>query len=558
MIVVFLIGGLGFFVLRSKIKKLEAKINMLEGERGVSVAPINKSEEGPTDRLAGKLTFPAISLLVFLAISFWLFYDLKEISMAPLSKVLVASSVGIFLFLAGIFKPPSFASFSGVFSLTGSAIFYLTVFAALSIHQLIPQSIAFFLMSLITLFGLLLGLFRKNQWLVFAGLLGGFATPFLLGVLDGNFSGFFSYLVILNLFVIGVAILEKEARLSFLAFAFNWVCFLIWYGRFYTEEQHLYTVFSIIVFFSLFLFPSLVHSFNNGQNKTPFSFKWTDLFPVLPPLFFICSLILITPSSFEGNMSLVSVLLSLALSYGLIAFFFDKKGDSVVGGVVLPAISLFLASASFSFFFSGYFLGLIFLFEAILLSALAEKFKKFFFQEGAVIVFLFSFNLILGDLLRDGFSLGGLAFWAGFLGAISAFVLYFVSRRLVLWAPERFLPIFAQHQGVFLLTGHFLSFTLLVRIVHLLDLMDYSRVFVLIGLIYGLALLAYGFWRGRGVVLIWGGGLFCVGSAIFLLQEVLIYNINYGLALLALSGAGFLGFFTWQRFGGTLKRPKTG
>ena len=97
---------------------------------------------------------------------------------------------------------------------------YLSVFAAFALEgfMFISANYAFVAMIIITILaGLISVRFDAKSTAVF-GLIGGFATPFLLSTGSGNYVGLLSYMLMLNLGVLFISIYKKWSLLSWMAF----------------------------------------------------------------------------------------------------------------------------------------------------------------------------------------------------------------------------------------------------------------------------------------------------------------------------------------------------
>src|SRR5262245_62233963 len=78
------------------------------------------------------------------------------------------------------------------------AIRFATIFAAHALWNLIPGSVAFAFLALVTAAAVLLSIRRDSLFIAVLGLLGGFATPALLSTGENRPVPLFAYLLMLN------------------------------------------------------------------------------------------------------------------------------------------------------------------------------------------------------------------------------------------------------------------------------------------------------------------------------------------------------------------------
>jgi uncharacterized membrane protein len=113
----------------------------------------------------------------------------------------------------------------------GLAILYVTLFY--SCERVLPQSAAFGLMILVTAAGMTLAVLHDGPPLAFIAVLGGLLTPVLVSTGRDARDVLFTYLLLLDLGVLGVAFFKKWRALDVLAFIGTWILFTGWYGRFH-------------------------------------------------------------------------------------------------------------------------------------------------------------------------------------------------------------------------------------------------------------------------------------------------------------------------------------
>lgn len=87
----------------------------------------------------------------------------------------------------------------------GIGILYLTIFSAFRLHPLLPAPFAFVLLVLLTAFTGMLAVLQNARWLAIFGTVGGFLAPVLVSTGSGNHVALFSYYLLLNAAILGIA-----------------------------------------------------------------------------------------------------------------------------------------------------------------------------------------------------------------------------------------------------------------------------------------------------------------------------------------------------------------
>ncbi len=135
----------------------------------------------------------------------------------------------------------------------GLAVLYLSLFAAFSLYELLPQPAAFGAMVLVTAGGLKLALLHDALPISFLAVLGGLLTPVLLSTGEDARDALFGYLAVLNAGVLGVAVFKRWRALDVLAFIGTVALFGAWFVQFYEPPAMLPTLGWLAVFYVIFL-----------------------------------------------------------------------------------------------------------------------------------------------------------------------------------------------------------------------------------------------------------------------------------------------------------------
>ena len=118
----------------------------------------------------------------------------------------------------------------------GIGILYLTIFAALRLHEIIPAAFAFALFVALTGFTGILAVLQNSMVLAILGTVGGFLAPVLVSTGPGNHVALFSYYLVLNAAVLGIAWYRPWRVLNVIGFAFTFGVGTYWGYEYYRPE----------------------------------------------------------------------------------------------------------------------------------------------------------------------------------------------------------------------------------------------------------------------------------------------------------------------------------
>jgi uncharacterized membrane protein len=141
----------------------------------------------------------------------------------------------------------------------GIGLFYICVYAAFSIYGLAGQSTAMALAVLVTALAVVLAVVHNAVSIAILGLLGGMLSPLLLSSGENRPYALFTYLAVLGLTAIGVAIYRRWRVLDLLAFAGTVIIFQLWFGQHYGTGQETPALLFTTLFYLIYLLVPLLH-----------------------------------------------------------------------------------------------------------------------------------------------------------------------------------------------------------------------------------------------------------------------------------------------------------
>jgi len=204
--------------------------------------------------LTGGNTIARVGLLIlFFGFAFLLKYAADNDMLPVELRVASVAAGGIALLALGWrlrMKRPGYAlGMQG----GGVAVLYLTTFSALKLWQLLPAEAGFVMMALIALFAAVLAIAQDSLALAVIGTAGGFLAPVLASTGQGSHVMLFSYYLLLNAGILGIALYKAWRPLNVTGFLFTFLIGLAWGMRSYRPELFDSTEPFLIAFFLLFV-----------------------------------------------------------------------------------------------------------------------------------------------------------------------------------------------------------------------------------------------------------------------------------------------------------------
>ncbi|HZV70905.1 MAG TPA: DUF2339 domain-containing protein [Saprospiraceae bacterium] len=187
-------------------------------------------------------------------------YSIDHDLISPLTRIILGYLVGFGLLGIGFRLRSKYENFSAVLVSGAIAIMYLITFAAYSFYGLMPIQLAFLLMVLFTVFTVVTAIKYDSEIIAIIGLVGAYAVPFLLSEGSGRPGILFSYMAIINLGILFIAIQKYWKTLYYSSFLMTWLIFSFWFFIKYEPANHFDLAFGFVtVFFFTFYFIFLAY-----------------------------------------------------------------------------------------------------------------------------------------------------------------------------------------------------------------------------------------------------------------------------------------------------------
>ena len=140
-------------------------------------------------------------------------------------------------------------------------VLYITIFASLRLYDLLPATLAFTILFIFAVLTAVLAVLQNSRSLAILGLSGGFLAPILTSTGSGNYVALFSYYLVLNLGIFGIAWFRSWRLLNLLGFLFTFSVATAWGVKNYLPEDFSTTEPFLIAFFLLYVAISILFAF---------------------------------------------------------------------------------------------------------------------------------------------------------------------------------------------------------------------------------------------------------------------------------------------------------
>jgi uncharacterized membrane protein len=173
--------------------------------------------------------------------------------------------VGIGL-LAGIaivawserFRSRGYIAFSFSLKAVGIGALYLSLWAAFQLYSLIPSSVAFAAMLVVTASTAVLAVVQDAEILAAFALTGGFTTPLLISTGQNHEVALFSYVAVLDAATLVLVARKPWRRLLLLSYAATLLLYIAWYSTYYRRSELEVTLGFASFFFVMFAIAPLI------------------------------------------------------------------------------------------------------------------------------------------------------------------------------------------------------------------------------------------------------------------------------------------------------------
>src|SRR5215469_10955223 len=456
---------------------------------------------------------------VLIGVSFFLKWAFDNNLIGPGGRVAIGLLAGIAVVVwSERFRGKGYIPFSYSLKAVGIGTLYISLWAAAQYFNppLISTQIAFLAMVVVTAATITMALAQNAELLAAFALVGGFTTPVLVSTGQNHEVALFSYVAILDLGVLVIAIQKPWRRLLWGSFIGTQILFWGWFDDYYSRDQRLTTVIFAVLFAAIFAAIPLASRFERSTR-----FSGVSITLVVVPLLNAAGFFLALFVMYESEkQTLTWYALALAAAYLALSNAFQRRLAAAEGKVINLihiAVAIAFITIAIPLKLDHHWITMGWLVESAVLLWIAVRTRTDFLRYMAVAALV----LGIGRLLLVPIPAHTLIFNARFgtyLVAIAVLVgtVYFGKRAasdtetaciliaavaitilalaaLTLEAHDYFNRRESQSYEIFGYSGNYQEFWLMRKF-------SYSAIW----LIYGAALMAVGFWK-KSTFIRWQG-----------------------------------------------------
>jgi len=192
-------------------------------------------------------------IAMLIGVSYFLKYAFDNDWIGPGGRVAIGLLAGIGLVIwSERLRAAGHKAFSYSMKAVGIGTLYLSLWGAYQVYNLVPSGVAFGAMIVVTAATIVLSLTQDAELLASFALIGGFATPVLLSTGQNHEIVLFSYICLLDLAILALAIVKPWRRLLWGSFIGTILMYLGGNTQYYSDDQRAITVLFVLLFAAIF------------------------------------------------------------------------------------------------------------------------------------------------------------------------------------------------------------------------------------------------------------------------------------------------------------------
>ena len=329
------------------------------------------------------LLIAGVTIMV-LGIAYFLKYSFDRNWITPAGRVGMAYLAGVGCLALGEFTRRKNLEMFGLNLIGGGlAVFYAATFTGYNIYHLLSQPVAFLMMVMVTALAGTLSLIYDTKWLAVLGLIGGFATPMVIGSEESSEIALMSYMTILNAGILSIAFVKRWNLLNNLGFACTWLLFSAWMFDNYHKDSFWLTLFFLNLFFLIYtLVPFGYYFFSQSRAKV------AEFSVTLPNTFiaFGFTFGLITDYSDSRHWAALASLSYAALFLFMSNYLYRRSPDNLAAMVMLLGKASILLFLTVPILFSGHWITFFWAAEAVTVLWASTKLKNRWLLAGSLFI----------------------------------------------------------------------------------------------------------------------------------------------------------------------------
>ena len=274
----------------------------------------------------GKLWLNRIGIVaILIGVAYFLKYAFDSGWIGPGGRVAIGLIAGIAVVVwSESFRRKGSAAFSYSLKAVGIGILYLSLWAASQYFHLVPASVAFVAMILVTASTITLALTQDAEILAVYAMIGGFSTPALVSTGENHEIILFSYVLLLDLAILAMVSFKPWRRIVWGAMLGTAIMYTGWAAQYYDSTERTVTVLFALAFFAVFALVPLLTPLTRSRWHPGMSITLTLL-----PLVNGGACFLALYAMYDREMvTLTWYALALAAVYLLLSSQFQRRVDS--------------------------------------------------------------------------------------------------------------------------------------------------------------------------------------------------------------------------------------
>jgi uncharacterized membrane protein len=203
---------------------------------------------------------------LLIGVSYFLKFAFDNNWIGPAGQISIGLVAGIAIVIwSERFRAKNYKAFSYSLKAVGIGTLYLSLWAAFHVYSLIPSSVAFAMMLVVTAATSAMALSQDAQILAAFALVGGFSTPVLLSTGQNREVALFTYVAILDIATLVLVAFRPWRRLLVMSYIGTLILYLLWYWTFYNRGPLELTLAYASLFFAIFAIAPLITLQPDGE-----------------------------------------------------------------------------------------------------------------------------------------------------------------------------------------------------------------------------------------------------------------------------------------------------
>ena len=364
-------------------------------------------------------------------------YAIDNIVFSPILRISSGYAFGILLLLAAYWLKSKYTGYSAVLLSGAMAIFYFVSYAGFSFYSFFSQEICFSLMLVFTAYTVFAAIQYNQQIIAHIGLIGAYIIPFLVSSSTDNYPFLFSYIALVNLGILVIAIKKYWKTIYLSSFIATYTIFFGWFVIEYSTGDFILGIVFLSIYFLLFYATFLIYKL---INKTKYG-AWDIILIISNSFIFYAVGMALIEQLGKASFSLSSFTLLNAAVHSIVAMTVLKrnKNDKAFFYLTAGLVVIFL-TLLFPVQFDGSWVTLMWGGEAFILFMVGRFVNKKEYEFLSYPLIVLSFISLVHDwvMRNDGISAGqsslnipffNIVFLTALILATFYLVIYFQSQK---------------------------------------------------------------------------------------------------------------------------------